>query len=328
MPRSTPTRRRPKASSSSRRARRRPRRPFAAQVQVTGTVSEFVPEQRSAGPAVHAAHLADGRCSSPTGNPLPAPVPLTATFPDPAGPFDQFERVEHMRVSVASITVSGPSAGQHQRRRRDRHEQRPLPWRRHRRPRPFREAGIQAPDPPPSGSIPPIPRWDFNPERIRIDSAALTGQAALTVRRATSSDRSPVRSTTVPRATRSSPTARARPWSRRARWRRRSSAAAGHEVTVASFNLQRFFDAVDDPGVDDSVLTPAAYDTRLEQGVDRHRQHLRHPDIIAVQEVENLTALQNLAAHDQRRVGADSTTRYLVEGNDVAGLDVGFLVKR
>ena len=33
-------------------------------------------------------------------------------------------------------------------------------------PRPFREPGIQAPDPgPPGSSIPPIPRWDFNPER-------------------------------------------------------------------------------------------------------------------------------------------------------------------
>ena len=42
-------------------------------------------------------------------------------------------------------------------------------------PRAFREAGIQAPDPAPAGTIPPIPRFDSNPERIRVDSDGLVG---------------------------------------------------------------------------------------------------------------------------------------------------------
>ncbi len=45
------------------------------------------------------------------GNPLPTATPLTAAFPSPAGAFDQFERLEGMRVSVASLTVNAPSEG-------------------------------------------------------------------------------------------------------------------------------------------------------------------------------------------------------------------------
>ena len=44
--------------------------------------------------------------------------------------------------------------------------------------RPFREPGIQANDPPPlptSGTIPPIPRWDFNPELFQVDFDAIGG---------------------------------------------------------------------------------------------------------------------------------------------------------
>ncbi len=40
-----------------------------------------------------------------TGNPLPAAITLN---PDPAGPFDQFEKYEGMRVQVPSLTVTGP----------------------------------------------------------------------------------------------------------------------------------------------------------------------------------------------------------------------------
>ena len=267
----------------------------AALVQVTGTISEFVPSSDPLDPP-------STQLTSPTvlqlstGNPLPAPVTLTATFPDPAGPFDQLERVEHMRVSVASITVSGPSQGSI-------NEVAATGTNNGRFhgvvtgvPRPFREAGIQAPDPPPSGSIPPIPRWDFNPERIRIDSAGLTGQTALTVR---SGDViGPIAGPLdyLSRAYAIQPDGTSTPVVTVGTLATTVSAAAGHEVTIASFNLQRFFDAVDDPGVDDSVLTPGAYDTRLSKASIAIRQHLRHPDIIAVQEVENLTALQNLAS--------------------------------
>ena len=219
---------------------------------------------------------------------------LTATFPDPAGPFDQLERVEHMRVSVASITVSGPSQGSINEAAATGTNNGRFHGVVTGVPRPFREAGIQAPDPPPSGSIPPIPRWDFNPERIRIDSAGLTGQPALTVR---SGDVvGPIAGPLdyLFRAYAIQPDGTSMPVVTAGTLATTVSAAAGHEVTIASFNLQRFFDTVDDPGIDE-VLTLTAYNMRLSKASIAIRQHLRYPDIIAVQEVENLTALQNLA---------------------------------
>ena len=81
------------------------------QCSVTGTVSEFVPGTDALQPP-------ETRITSPTAivsagapQPLPSVVPLTATFPDPDGPFDQLERVEGMRVRVPSLTVTAPGEG-------------------------------------------------------------------------------------------------------------------------------------------------------------------------------------------------------------------------
>ncbi len=109
-------------------------------------------------------------------------------------------------------------------------------------------------------------------------------------------------------------------------------AAAADEFTVASANLQRFFDTTNDPGVGDVVLTPAAFDRRLGKFSLLVRNVLRLPDIVAVQEVDNLATLQALAT----RVNDDASlaglanpgyVAYLEEGNDPGGIDVGFLVK-
>jgi hypothetical protein len=106
-----------------------------------------------------------------------------------------------------------------------------------------------------------------------------------------------------------------------------------NEFTVASFNTERFFDTTDDPAVDDVVLTPAAFDARLRKASLAIRQVMRLPDIIGVEEMENLATLQALAA----RVNADTIadggtdpqyTGYLVEGNDIGGIDSGFLIKQ
>ena len=114
--------------------------------------------------------------------------------------------------------------------------------------------------------------------------------------------------------------------SRWARCRRPVSVPAGNEVTVASVNLRRFFDTIDDPSVADVVLTPAAYDRRLAKASIAIRSHLRNPDIVGVQEVETVSVLIDLAA----RIVADGGPQYqpfLVPGNDAAGLNVGFLYK-
>lgn len=113
--------------------------------------------------------------------PLPAATPLSTAFPHPAGAFDQLERVEHMRVLVSSRTVSGPGEGLVSETLGTAAIDGSFYGVVTGLPRPFREPGIQAPDPPATGSIPPIPRWDANPERIRVESAGINGQPALGV---------------------------------------------------------------------------------------------------------------------------------------------------
>ena len=110
-------------------------------------------------------------------------------------------------------------------------------------------------------------------------------------------------------------------------------APAADEFTVASYNLERFFDTVERPG---DRATPRSRRRPSTTGWPRPRSpsatSCRTPDILGVVEVENLTTLQALAA----RINADavaagqpdpSYVAYLVEGNDIGGIDVGFLVK-
>jgi len=98
--------------------------------------------------------------------------------------------------------------------------------------------------------------------------------------------------------------------------------------TVASFNMQRFYDSTNDPLVGDVALTPANYANRLAKASLAIRVALQMPDVVAVQEVENLATLQAVAD----RVNTDASlpseySAYLEEGNDVGGIDVGFLVR-
>jgi hypothetical protein len=103
------------------------------------------------------------------------------------------------------------------------------------------------------------------------------------------------------------------------------------EFTVASFNLQRFFDTANDPTTSDVVLTPAAYALRLGKASLAIRDYLHTPDVLGVQEAENLTVLQDLAARidaDAQAAGqaAPGYQAFLFEGNDIGGIDVGYLV--
>ena len=95
--------------------------------------------------------------------------------------------------------------------------------------------------------------------------------------------------------------------------------------------MLRVFDTVNDPGYD-PVLTPTAYSNRLAKASRVIRDMMQMPDIIGVQEVEKLAVLQDIAARvNSDAVAAGGTdppyAAYLEEGNDVGGIDVGFLVR-
>ncbi|MFC5577066.1 Calx-beta domain-containing protein [Lysobacter niabensis] len=309
-------------------------------VRVRGTVFEFVPPSDP-----HQLPLTEiGGSPSvtllSTGHALPSPIPLTAAMTDPAGGFDQLEALEGMRVTGSLTTVAGSDG--------------------FKTPfnatggingilqavitgvaRPFREPGISVLDAiPGGGTAPPIPRWDGNPEIITIDSdtlarnaggldgnaylldlpagsviEGLTGPLDYGFRRYTvhRDPMVPLNVATVPQP-------------------RAARTPGANEFTVAAYNMERFYDNVEDPAVDDDRASAAAYATRLQKASLGIRAYLHSPDVVTAIEIENLGVLQALSA----KISADAIAAgeadphyvaHLVEGHDVGGIDVGFLVK-
>ena len=301
-------------------------------VEITGAVQEFVPSQDLHSPPLTEIVGSPTVTLVSTGNPLPAAIELTAADTSPSGPIEQLERFEGMRVSVSSLTVIGPTQGSVDEPNATSTSNGVFYGVITGVARPFREPGVQVPDPLPPGSPCCVPRFDLNPERLRVDSDAL-GAAALEVTtgatvtglvgpldygfRTYTIDPDPppspapavsgnVSATPVPGRT-------------------------ADEFTVASFNIERFFDTVDDPGIGEPVLSSTAFNNRLSKASLAIRNVLRTPDILGVVEAENLAALQALAD----KVNADAVAAaqpnpnylaFLQEGNDPGGIDVGFLV--
>jgi predicted extracellular nuclease len=304
-------------------------------VQVAGTVQEFVP---SSDPNQHpSTEIAGSPTVSvlSTGNTLPAPVTITASD-TLVNNLDNLERYEGMRVTVPSLTVVGPTDGTITENSATVSSNGVFYGVVTGVARPFREAGINVSDPVPAptpGATPPpnVPRFDENPERIRIDSDAQPGTTALNV-----SAGAVITNVTGPldygfrtytilpdttlTATNGGPTPVPTP--------------RADEFTVASFNMERFFNTVADGGESGApTLTATAYNNRLNKAslIVRTVQH--YPDVIGVEEMENLSTLTDVA----NKINADAVSvdglsnpnyqPYLVEGNDVGGIDVGFLVK-
>ena len=303
-------------------------------VRVSGTVIEYVP---STDPNQLPLTEITGNPSVAllsTDNPLPVPVPLSTSLPSPSGALDQLERLEGMRVTADSLTVVAPTQGNTNEPNATGTSNGILNAVVTGTPRPFREAGIQAPDPAPAGSsIPPIPRWDFNPELLTIDSDSLGGPtfilnlaAGATIQGLTGPLDYGFRRYTIHRDPAVAITTSPGPSPQAAR------VANADEFTVAAYNLERFFDTVNDPNTGEPVLTAAAFANRLNKASLTVRDFLNTPDILATVEVENLSTLQTLAS----KINADAVAAgqpdpnyvaYLEEGNDVGGIDVGFLVK-
>ena len=104
-----------------------------------------------------------------------------------------------------------------------------------------------------------------------------------------------------------------------------TTGGASDEFSIATQNLQRFFDTQDDKSIREPVMTVKRYQHKLSKLAAQVSLVLNNPDIVAVQEVENLTTLRDLADKASSSGGAYSA--YLKEGHDRGGIDVGFLVK-
>jgi hypothetical protein len=114
-----------------------------------------------------------------------------------------------------------------------------------------------------------------------------------------------------------------------------------NDLSIGSINMLRFFDTtaanntttqcdgtVASYASDTSAIsTPERYEQRLRRFAAYIAVQMRAPDIIAVQEVENIGVLNDLAAMITRLNSNLSYSAALVEGNDVGGIDVGFLYR-
>lgn len=266
-------------------------------VDVTGTVDEFFEQTEMENPTV---------TIRSSGAALPLAVKLDAHTPSPdrPQPVTEMERLEGMRVEVPWGTVSAPS---------DPFGDAAIVARPGRA---FREPGIAWP------GVPGLPVWDGNPEVFEIDPNGLL----LRDRLLNAGSRIVAGGVIgfafgdyqlLPTSLRVTP--RALPMPVRDR--------QGRELTVATQNLHQFVDTIDDPGTDEVVVNPVQYATKLTK-LSRHiREVLKAPDVLIVQEAEKLAVLQDLA---ERIAQDDASVRYqpyLMEGDDIGGIDIGVMVR-
>ena len=302
-------------------------------VLVQGTVDEFIPAADPHQlPLTEIVNVTVTQLS--TGHALPAPVALTLALPNAADGLEQLERYEGMRVVVPSATVVAPTGGNVNEAQASATSNGRFAVVVTGTARPFREPGIPIPNPDPLGSSAAnIPRWDFNPELVAVNSTTIGAPAANVAAGCVITDGSLVgpldytfrRYTIYPEGALTvdcSATGLPRP----------SRLPTADDATFATWNVERFFDTVNDPAIGEPVLTAAAYERRLGKASRAIRDYLHAPDVVGIVEIENLSVLQTLAA----RINTDAIAAgqpdpgyagYLVEGNDVGGIDVGFLVK-
>jgi predicted extracellular nuclease len=301
-------------------------------VNVSGTVQEFIPAADTSSPPATEIITPTVSLLS-TGNPLPAAHTITAAE-TLVNDLNNLEKYEGMRVHVDSLTAISGTQGTVNEPNATSTTNGVFYGVITGVARPFREPGIELPDPIPTPTPNPnnIPRFDFNPERLRVDSDAQPGAIDLEVSSGevitniTGVLDYAFRTYTILPDSATPPTAPGP-----------GSAVpipvpATRELAIATFNMERFFDTTDDPGISDVALNPTAFNNRLNKASLAIRNYMLFPDVIGIEEMENLTTLQAVATkvNNDAVAAAQPNPNYqafLVEGNDIGGIDVGFLVK-
>jgi len=341
-------------------------------VTVTGTLVQYPLPTASHTPSLEVTTAS--LTVNSTGQTIPTAIVLPAGFPTATGDINQLRKYESMLVTLPSVTAVGgtdaslveatettTSTGQFYVVATG-------------TPRPFREPGMDFRDFPsttcptfancPAATNPTtaagvarpanLTLYDDNPERLIIESSLGGGTAIDVVAGAVianpvgvvdytySTDypygdpaRIILTASNRPTVTPSSLTVTALPL------------PGANQFTVAAFNVERFFDtnAANDlyfnpvsgkTGNSSAVdVTSAAYARRLQKFSLAVRTVLNNPDIISVEEVENIQVLKDMAAQIDADTttgtkpgyvayGTDSTTTFT---NDIGGISVGFLVK-
>lgn len=303
-------------------------------LMVSGMVQEFIPSADPNSPPITELVSPLSMSLLSSGNPLPAAVTLTTANTSQAGSIQQLERFEGMRVHINSLTVSAPTQGSINESTATSSSNGVFYGVITGIARPFREPGIETPDAAPAGSPCCIPRFDANPERLRIDSNGLAGGITFEVTSGAivTNITGPLDYVFRTYTILQDPPPAIQPVVSGIISAIPVPAPAADEFTVASFNMERFFDTTDDPGISDVALTTTAFNNRLNKASLAIRNVMRTPDIIGIEEMENLATLQAVATRiNTDSIGAGQSNpnyqAFLLEGNDVGGIDVGLLVK-
>lgn len=312
-------------------------------VTVTGQVAEFRPDSELSSLSVTQLLLSAGEDSikvESKDNALPKPLVLTARdLKD--GAFDALEKYEGMRVEVRELLVVAPTAGRVDIKNGTAVSNGTFYGVLKGFPRPFREPGYELYEFVSLGDkekeklkkdYPKLPFFDHNPERLRIESTAQIG--AQPIDATTFAEIKNLRGVLhyAYRAYTIFVDADAKPEISGLVKASPLPATGERQFSVASINIQDFFDDQDDPAINEEVVTPEAFERRLKKISWAVRDYMMMPDVIGVVEAENQAALQRLA----ERINKDAVAAggpdpkyeaYLIEGSDGRGIDNGFLVK-
>ena len=304
---------------------------LGSEVQLTGTVNTYPTTSLTPGTEID---TPGNFTILSSGNALPAPVKITSTIDSPSGGIYEFAKYEGMRVAIDSFTTTSGTGGNLTESTETNTSNGRFYGVVTGVPRPFREPGIAVtdtlyPNPPAS-----IPRFDSNPELLYIDSLVSGGTPIDVTSNALVTGISGVMDFSfgapeiiLDLANRPTVTGLMTP--------QPVPAQAASELTISSFNMERFYNDVsdaDNPGSSVVVVTTSAYQRRLAKASLAIRNILLTPDIIGCQEIENINVLTDLAnriSTDAQAAGQTDPvyTPYLFLANDISGINTGFLVK-
>lgn len=304
---------------------------LGSEVQVTGTVSTYpttslTPSTELDGPFTYTLLS--------TGNTLPAPVTISSTMDSPTGGIWQFAPFEGMRVAINSFTTTSGTGATLTEATETNVSNGRFYGVVSGVERPFREPGIAVTDTA-YGVIPAgIPMWDSNPELIYVDSKAFGGTPLDVTSNATLTGLTGVMDFSF-----GSPElildATNQPTVSGLMTAEPVPAQGLNEFTVASFNMERFYNDLadaDNPGSSAVKVTTEAYQRRLTKASLAIRNILNMPDIIGAQEIENPAVLADLA----NKISADAVADgqpdplyqpYTYLANDGTAINTAVLVK-
>jgi predicted extracellular nuclease len=315
-------------------------------VTITGTVTEFKPKADPQTLSVTEISMYEGKdiiAVDTKGKTLPKPIALTANdFKTTAiDQIDLLEKYEGMRVTVAEMTVVAPTGGRVDEKTGASESDGTFYGVVKGIARPFREPGFDIYDyvmmadkekEQIKKDTPKLTLFDHNPERIRVESTALLGAQPIDVtayseiKNLTGVVHYGYRAYTILVDADNQPAIsnlfKATPL----------PAPNDRQFSIAATNLERFFDDEDDPAIKEPIITSEGFERRMKKVSLAVRNYMQTPDVVAVVEMENLAVLKKLADRINKDAEASGKPNpkyeaYLVEGNDIGGIDSGFLVK-